>query len=335
MKQVVIISILMTWVLSGCFTEEEPILPIPPYEEDIELNRAENGQAYYSLQDRKIIKSNAVDDWDLAFSCAENDYTILLNSARGMGAHNTNNRDFEISYPAGDYPWIFDECHGQEDQSCLGKWGDFSFDNPQSYGFVYLINRGVDFRGLPTSIYKLKIQSFEKNSYNIRIGSLDGSYQREYRIDKNDSFNYVYLSFDREEVLHLEPHKDSWDLLFTPYTTNETSSFSPMFFTVTSRDFISDGILLNPYGREAASDTLSEFESIDFFDVDQYVYTDTLSRIGNVWYRWNDPVSAFTITPYNTFVVRDHNLKYYAIQLESFGKKHTTWSRVKFRFKSL
>lgn len=330
-----IVIALIPFLLIGCFTKEEPILPLPPFSTEISTYKPVNGQAYYSLKDRKIVKENATEAWDIAFSCKENDYEILLNTSRGMGCYNTNSKDFYQNYKDGDYPWRFDKWNGAKDNSCIGVWGDFSFENPQSYGNVYLVHLGLDLSGNPTGIVKMQIDGFESNTYQIKVGDLEGRYERTYQVEKNDSFNYVYLSFETSSVKHLEPYKNDWDILLTSYIAHKTPTTSSLFFSVTNEFAVIDGILLNPYNREVANQFDYSFEEVNFFIAESYTYTDSLDFIGPKWYQWNPGEKKFFITSKNTFVIRDEDKNYYALQFQKFHKERTTKNDIGFVFKSL
>ncbi len=321
--------------LAGCFTKEEPILPLPPYSTQVSTYKPVNGQAYYSLKNRKVVKENGTEDWDLAFSCGESDYSILLNTSRGMGCFNTNSKDFYQNYQTGDYPWRFDKWNGKKDNSCIGVWGDFSFENPQSFGNVYLVHLGLDLSGNPTGLVKMQISGFEKNQYDIKVGDLEGRYERHYQVTKNDSFNFVYLSFETSSVKHLEPYKNDWDFLITSYVKHKTPNTSSLYFSVTNEFAVVDGILLNPYRREVAQQFMYDFDDINYFKAESYSYTDSLNFIGTQWYRWNASEKNFSMTAKNTFVIRDEDKNYYAVQFRNFEKERTTKNKLGFVFKSL
>lgn len=331
-----IIAILLIGLcLSGCFTKEEPILPLPPYSAKMSIYKPLNGQSYYSLRDRKVIKENSTEAWDLAFNCNQDDYTILLNTGRGMGCFNTKSKDFYQNYQNGDYPWLFDKWNGKKDNSCIGVWGDFSFENPQSYGNVYLIHLGLDLSGNPTGIVKMQISGFEDNTYDIKVGDLKGQFERHYQVTKNDSFNNVYLSFESSSVEYLEPYKNDWDFLLTSYVAHKSPSTSPLFHSVTNEFAVVDGILLNPYNHEVAQPMSHSFDDINYFIAEAYTFNDSLDFIGSKWYKWNPGSKSFNVTDRNTFVIRDEDKNYYALQFRNFSKERTTKNDLGFVFKSL
>lgn len=322
--------------LSSCFTEEEPVLPLAPHTEVISTHKLTAGQVYYSLKNQKIVKYNSVEDWDFAFACGEDDYDILVNTARGMGAYNTTSKDFNATYKYDNYPWVFDKNNGQEDQSCLGTWGDFEFENPQSFGNVYLIYLGVDIQGHGTGIIKFQVTGYEDDTYTIRIGDLEGTVQREYSVQKNDSFNFVYLSFEQSKVLTLEPPKNDWDIMFTSFTVPlRRPQVAPISFPIAKTHELVDGVLLNPYHRYVAEDTAGNLDDISFFNVESYDYTDSTDFIGRRWYDYSEEEDRYFITPNNTFIIKDEDKNFYAIKFTQLTNDITISSDISFTLKSL
>ncbi len=321
--------------LFGCFTDEETILPLPPYTETIVQYRPENGQVFYSLKNRSVVKQNSAETWDFAFSCKADDYTILLNSSRGMGSYNTSSKDFNAPFKVMEYPWSYDHPAGSNTGSSIGVWGDFTFDNPQSFGNVYLINLGVDLVGHNTGLVKMIINRFENNTYNVKIGDLDGKFEETYTIEKNDSFNFVYLDIVKNKVRNLEPPKNDWDILFTSYVAHKTPYSSSLFYSVSNELELVDGIVLNPFSREIAQDSISSIDDLDFLAVEALTYTDSLNLIGSNWHRWNSDSKKFEIANQNTFVIRDFDKNYYVLRLDKFRKPWPTRNETTFTFKSL
>ncbi len=323
-------------MLSGCFTEEYPILPLPDEYVTLSTYRPVNGQVYYSFGSRSQVKSNSVEDWDLAFSCKEDDYSILLNSARGMSSYNTESKDFDATYHYEDYDWEYDDCSGRGTISCLGDWGDFSFDNPQSYGNVYIINMGVDLKGMPTTMIKMKIRKYTDNRYNILISDLDNNQKEEFIIPRNDSFNFVHLSLKTKEVLHLEPPKEDWDILFTSYAAPMGAKEAyPDAIPLPRRYELVEGVLLNPYQRHVTLDSTGNFDNLDFFEIEGHVFNDTTNYIGRNWFNWLKPEKQYVITSDNTYIIKDEDRNYYALEFLKFSKSDINRSLTRFRFKSL
>lgn len=326
-------------VLSGCFSNEIGLPEPKTFSEEIETDRSEEGQVYYSLRDRKEVASNSIYDWDLAFSCKEGDFKILVNSTKKMGVYNTHSKEIDLKFPNEYkyYDWQYDHPSGLDNSGCFGMWGDFTYDNPQSFGDVYIINRGFDLFNLPFQMKKMRIEGFENNAYQITFANVDGDEYYHLNIPKNDSFNYIYVSLEQKgQLLKLEPPKQDWDILFT--LISDTSRFSNIYTradSIRNKTVLVDGVLINPYKHSVAIDTSDRFNDLDFFDAQDLLYHESLNTIGARWYTWDKSNGGYEILPHNNFVVRYDNLFYYLIQFEEFDKPHREESYFRFSIRNL
>ena len=108
-----------------------------------------------------------------------------------------------------------------------------------------------------------------------------------------------------------------------------------MHFSVTNELEITDGVLINPYQHEVSASTEIDFADLNFFDAEGYTYNDTLDYIGRKWFDWTGWVKYFTVNEKNTYVVRDFDQNYYALQFKTFNKKTSTRYDIRFILKSL
>lgn len=333
------ISLLLVIALTGCFSEELAQKELPPFVEEINLSRDVGGQVYYSLQNRKIMAWNSIYSWDLAFSCKDGEFNILVNSAKKMGIYNTGSRDLDVSYSDNhkNYNWSYDHPNGSINTYCIGSWGDFSFENPQSYGNVYIINRGFDRYNLPYRLKKLRVDGFKNNRYEITFTDVDGMEYEHLSIEKNDSFNFVYVSLENQgKVMHLEPHKNDWDVLLANYIdTGRYHNFYTQSDSVNRYLALFEGMLLNPHQRSAASDTINAFESIGFFDVGNYTYVNDRNIIGNKWYTWDQANNRYILSDRTTYVVRHGDLNYYVVNFMQVTKPRRDEMVLRFAIKNL
>ncbi|MCB9262007.1 MAG: hypothetical protein H6607_06505 [Flavobacteriales bacterium] len=323
--------------VSSCFTEEERIQPLPDSEQSLSLYRPFNGQIYYSLQHRKVVKQNPTLDWDLAFSCHPDKYTILLNYTKGMAAFNTQSSDFYKIYNEPEYPWVFEQFSTEEAQTSIGVWGDFSFENPQSFGQVYIINMGYGLNGEWLGMKKIKVKTFSEKGYTISFADMDNSNEKSIEVAKNDSFNFVYVSFFYPKtILHLEPSKDEWDLLFTTYCDSiKPQKTHPLYLQHLDKSFeLAEGVLLNPHQRKIIQDSLITFNQIDFFKIEPLIFDYQPNYIGRTWYVWDSRTLKYRIDP-NCFIIKDEEKNYYAVEFTNFGKTDFNRFSFNFRFKNL
>jgi hypothetical protein len=330
--------LILPLALTGCFSEDKPQPELQPFLQEISTVRERDGQVYYNLRDRKIKRSNSIYSWDLAFNCQPGKFDIVLNSAKKMGVSNTGSIEFDIHYQTEHkyYQWQYDHPSGSPEKNAFGTWGDFTFENPQSYRDVYIINRGFDKFNLPFRLKKFKINGFNDNEYHVSFADADGDNIVNLSIPKNDSFNYVYVSLDKVgSVYHLEPPKDDWDIMVTNYI--DTTRYRNVYTksdSINDRYTLFDGILLNPYNHGVAIDT-NGFNSIGFFDVGEYTYMNNKNFIGNQWYDWDEVNRKYRLSSTNTFVVKHGRLNYYVLEFRDVDKPRRDELKLNFAIKNL
>jgi len=309
--------------------------PIPPRIIEIRTDLATKGQIYYSLKEDKIIGESGLYDWDLGFDCRYGQFNIIVNSAKGMAAFNTGEKNFDHPYEQRAYPWKFDHPCGDLGMTCIGEWGDFSFDNPQSFENVYIINLGIDRNGTNLGLKKFKIHGFAEKHYLIQIAELDNSNSHSLFIPKKKDYNFTYLSIaDTGEIVSIEPPKSSWDFVVSPYL-DSTKDESPYNKKITKELSLSEGVLQNRYKRSVALDTLHSFDNISYFDIEDLEFSYFINTIGNRWRKWDQKKFTYEISSENRFIIQDLEGIYYALEFQSYSRIDEEQSLIRFRVKNL
>ena len=309
--------------------------PIPPKTIEFRTDIQSKGQIYYSLKDSKIVGESSLYDWDLGFDCRKNDFNIIVNSSKGMAAFNTGDKDFEKPFKHEAYPWKFDHPCGDLGMTCIGEWGDFSFENPQSFENVYILNLGIDREGKKLGLKKFKIHGFASKHYLIQIANLDNTNSYSLVIPKRPDYNFTYLSTrDTGLIVHIEPRKQDWDLVISTYL-DSLKDDSPDTKKITNELALSAGVLQNRYKRLVALDTINSFEHLNFFDLNDLEFSHFINAIGNRWKKWDPDSNDYKISKYRQFVLQDLDGFYYAIEFERYQKIDVNKSIIRLRVKNL
>ncbi|MFT4521625.1 MAG: hypothetical protein ACI8ZN_000562 [Bacteroidia bacterium] len=328
-------------MLSGCFRDDVKEPALPEIFDQINTS-AQIDQVFYSLKNRRIVASNSMFDWDLAFACEKGKFSIKLNAAKSMRAYNTFSREIDI-----DYTYLINQSYalnwtyehpGMTEGGCLGKWGDFSFENPQSYGHVYIIDRGFNLylNGLRYPPKKMRVDGFGSNSYKVTFSDINGDNMTQVVVPKNNTHNYVYIELDYGSTRAIEPPKDEWDILFTPYIDSVGIMNSiPALDSTAPGLALYDGILINPHARSAAMVANSALADIDFFTVDGLNFSSKLNSIGNQWLIGSGILNRNINPEKQSFVIQDNERNSYALQLLNFKKLPNKHSELEFSFKNL
>lgn len=300
----------------SCEKDEKVVDPKPKRETvEIEIGFPYNNQVFYSCVTNSVISTNKKDEWDLSFSCVENEYTIRLNVAKGMLAANTNNTDFDAVTSTTGLTKRWDNSNGDKDETAIGEWFTLDGETRIYTNNVYVIYRQKDINDVDLGTKKIVFTKFSENAYQFKYANLDGTEEYTYEISKDDEYNSVYFSFDGEGTqVSIEPKKNLWDL----FITNFQYKFSnlPLPFVIT-------GVLLNPNKVEAAIDSTVNysFDSITIDDVSAFSFSSNWDKIGYEWKIINRADDSFTIDTRLLYIVKANNGTYYKIRFTDFYNK--------------
>lgn len=335
MKKLIVISLLSSLFLGSCFIEEQGMDPIVPENIEIVSDFENEGQLYFDIGTREMVKTSSIYAWDLAFDCRPGHFNILLNSAKGMAVFNTRQTEFTKLFEERDYNWEFDQPRGDLEKTAIGEWGDFSFNNPQSYSEVYILHLGYDSDRRPLGYKKFKVHGFAGSKYIVQMADLNNDNNFTRFIDKNRSFNFSYLSLqDTGYVVEIEPPKETWDIVITP-APDSIYNLSPYDLELSKGLALSESILSNRFRHSVALDTLNRFENITYFDIDRVSFSPQINTIGNNWKVWNENTYTYEISRSNRFIIKDNEDSYYGIEFLSFEKPSINGSIFRFRLKHL
>ncbi|MFM9945129.1 MAG: hypothetical protein ACKVQB_07820 [Bacteroidia bacterium] len=320
------------------FSCEEPkdsitVITDPEFQ-SIEINANQFATHYYSLGQKKTISSNKITDWDLRF-CAQNDkYYIYLNTTKNMRIARYDG-NFSDTIAAADIKnWQLDIMKSGKCMSAMGNWGDFSFSNPKSFGYTYIIDMGYINFVNEFGYLKIEVLGFTNGHYTLKFGLLNDPNGDTIAIEKKNEFDYMYLQLlPKAKVVNIEPPSSQWDLVFTQYGL---SSQVIKNGTIVDTGFTwTDMILLNSNGRTIAVDTLKEFDKITFWDAEKYIYDNAIDYIGNKWRFFNFQNKAYEVTKKNIYVVKKSDNRIYKIELKSVDKSIPGITKIGFKVKNL
>jgi hypothetical protein len=190
------------------------------------------------------------------------------------------------------------------DSTAISTW--FSVvQNDTSYSQnVFIINRGYTDLGTLRGLKKIQFDRVSSNQFHFRFANLDGSDEHDFSIQKDPAVNFICFSFDEGgQQLSFEPPFDTWDILFSQYTTLlYTDEGDPYPYLVT-------GVLLNRRNVEAAMDTVNDFSGISIADLDGKIFSTQLDYIGYDWKVLEGDVNSgnvsYTIVPGRSYIIKN------------------------------
>lgn len=314
-NKLLLVLLVFVIFITACFEEDERYIPVPLDTVEIPYSMYEF-QSYYSITDSKILTHNHFEDWDLGFESREDGYHIILNYARFMYAGNTYQTDFQKITSNIAEEMLFDPSSGNLDSAVLNDWVDLTNpDNPVFNQFVYIIDRGKSEGGDEYGLKKVVFEKMENDTFYIHFANLDNSEEYRAKIAKNKTTNFTLFSFeDGGKVLVSEPDKESWDLLFTKYSTIIPDDNG------IPTDYLVRGVFLNPYKTiEVAQDTSKYFNNILFTHLNEYQYSSQQDAIGYNWKTFTDGV--YTVEENQSYILRNVSGKYFKMRFIDFYNK--------------
>ncbi|NOX48405.1 MAG: hypothetical protein GXO89_15650 [Chlorobi bacterium] len=318
------IYLFMTLIaLSSCFKEDDP-LPVSPLKETtVELNQYYQFQAYFDLGKGETVASNDRNIWDLGFECKDSSWHITLNSSAFMLAANTGQTDFESVTDTTGLDWKYDKSDGNPDSTAIGNWFLLTGNDTVYKNNVYVINLGMTHLGVPRGLKKIVFTKVDKKQYALKYADLNGENYQEFIIEKKPGLNYTGFSFEGlGSQLTVEPPSNTWDLLFTQYTT--------LIFTDEGEPYpyLLNGVLLN-YGKvEVVLDSLVPFGEIDLHYAQKQEFSVNKDAIGYEWkYLEGDPTIGgsyyYKVNPNEehpnwTYIIKNRNGVYFKLMFTRF-----------------
>jgi len=308
-------------LLTSCFKEDEKVVPARPGDvttKVIELLPDYSYQVYFKLSTNEETGRNLKDIWDISLTTTADDYTLFLNSSRFVKIAHTESDNFDVTYSTEGFVWQFDESTGNPLGNAIGKWWTDGPDGPVSLNEVLLVDKGIDADGLPAGFLKIQPQLNPLTKVvSIRIANLNGSDERIFSFNKIDGLSVVSMSFDNgQNEIQPEPPAESWDLVFTQYTT--------LLFTDTGEPYpyLVTGVLINDTLVSAVMDSITPFETITREFADGLIFSTQKDVIGYDWKKVIGDVTSGNVTysaiPKMVYIIKDADGFYYKLRFVDF-----------------
>ncbi len=295
-KQLTFFLLSFSLLLTSCFKEDERVYPYVPGDVEtaiVVMMEDYRYQSFFSFKEHKVIDSVNKYSWHLALNCADGDFTLHPNTSLFMKVAHTGSYDFDSLYTINaNLEWKFDSSDGDSAGNAIGTWWISNDSTPLSIGEVLLIDRGIDDEGLPLGY--LKIQPFFSpgtQQVMIKIAELDGTNVRSFGFNKESIRPFVTMSFETgSDVNQTYPATNSWDLMFTQYTTLLYTDEGEAY------PYLVTGALINQATVLTALDTTINFNEVTREYAESLDLSKRLDVIGYDWKEINGDVTSGDIT---------------------------------------
>ena len=318
MKKLIYLIIIGVILSTSCKKED---CECTAEEVNIFMGANQANDVYYSFNVGEVSSANR-SEWDLAFSVPLRTATIRINEGAGV-----------LLYKVGDTT-VWEAV----DTSGISAWEPLYNDNSQwmrgafnleADGFDFdwaIYDHGNTHNVIGQYIYVIKLSdgSYKKLYILMRIGNTDTYVLRWADIDGlnqvddtfspaayADSKHFIHYSLVNQEMIEIEPDKDSWDLLFTRYVTKIPAGED------TEIDYPVMGVLMNK-DRKAVKVTGIPPADASFTDAEED-FTNQADIIGWDW-KIQDPVThEISIVENTSYFVNISNLGIYKVYFTDYA----------------
>ena len=237
--------------------------------------------------------------WDLGFANG-NDFRVVLNGSVGMlamaieatdlnavTAEDTVGLGAQLDMDAifnslfGAPPaWLADVAGWVDDPSGdLDATAIAEVSSSASANQVYIVNRGKNPDGTPRGWMKIRILR-DGNGYTLQYAEVSATTFQELNVVKSNDYNFNFVSFDNE-IVRVEPAKNSWDIAFTTFTN--LLELSP---TTSIPYAYKDFVIQNKNGvtvSQVTIDASTTYETFTLADTENLEMSRAITTIGSGW----------------------------------------------------
>jgi hypothetical protein len=316
--------LLLVLIGSLCSCEKSEIgipkpVPVPTnaITSQVSIGATYQYQVFFDLETNKAVSQNSKFSWDVAFEASADGYHVILNNSKSSFAYNSGTNNFETADTAGHLKTLlYDVSSGNLDSTAIGDW--------RTDKNVYFINLGKDADGANLGYKKLQIISVDATSFVVKMASLDGSNLVQKTIMKDSAYNFMFITLSAGDLITVEPPKDTWDVVFTQYTT--------IFYDPGFLPYSVTGCLLNRYQTTGARDSLTDFTVIDLDFVKEATLTPAIDIVG---YDWKEYTGVYITNPKMIYFIKNRHGIYYKLHFKDFYNQAKEKGNPLFEFQEL
>ena len=259
---------------------------------------------YYSFTQGEVASVDRT-TWDIGFTTAGFDASIIINESAGVELFVMNSldtSDWDIVDTSG---MSWDNIYNSEESWSDGAFANLGTSHP-NYGWGLYNSNNHNIDGTKIFILKNHLGNYQQmvirqlnvaGVFTVKIGDIGGANSSYFTINKKDaahaSKNFVLYNTATLSVVNSEPDSDQWDLLFTKYTTLIQAGPELVAYSV-------GGVKIN-VGYEVAERSGIATSSNDTSNL---TWTTNITEIGSDWKVFNNNTFMYDITADLTYFVR-------------------------------
>lgn len=283
-------------------------------------------QIYYSLSAGRVVATVPNDAWDLQVQTHGSDSVVMLNSGLPLMVVKTNSTNINDAIELGESPnWAIDPSSGDASAGVFAHW-----KNNEVYvvGVKDLSNQNPAMQ--PVSA-KYKV-AFAKTASGITVKWADLTQEtvtvKEAQLAQTSQDKpFTWFSFGSGGKASVQPpSKESWDIVFSPYTTIVQAGPSKYFYNVKgTRTNRFAGTLSYRYavaGGETNEFYTDLFNNLNSDSIKAESFKPNADVLGYNWKKTTGDVTtgstSYVIDNTNMFFIKDHDGRHFKFRFASF-----------------
>lgn len=307
---------------SSCMKKDQP-MELPEagdgMYETLVLGADYSTQFYYNLKENKVVHSSKVASWDLAFDNSKTGYAVYLNGGNGLALVETSKKNFS-DITKSDYQsesWLQDDPNGDASKSAIGEW---QLDKDK----IYILRLDAAISETRT----LRLNNVTDSYYEFEVGQLGVAQTVSCKLYKNHTRVYGYYDLEKmEEVIDVEPIKESWDIVFTRYGFTFYDQSPPLPYIVT-------GVLSNPR-TSVFKDSLAVFSEIGPEILSAGTMSYDRDVIGYDWKTYDFDFGHYHVHQEYNYIIRTQNSEFYKLKFLEFYDNNGIKGSPMFEYKQI
>ncbi len=285
-----------------------------------------HNQVFFNLDNNAVVKESLKTNWDIAFESGLNGWRIILNSSKFCDVVELEDYNFDNEVLLSEISdltkrWDRPEGINYDYGTAIGDY--------RNKNSIYIINRGLNFDGVPFGNKKMVIDEVTDTYFSIRYSDLNNTNVVNKIIYKSDKINFQYFSFENDSVIDVEPVENEWDIVFTQYTHLYPSEEQiPSYLVV--------GALTNYLQNiTVAIDTNYNFEEISYGNLNDFSFSNYQDEIGYSWKTYVLSTSSYVINSQINYIIKNCDSKYYKLRFIDFYNNNGDKGYPKFEVQEL
>lgn len=256
--------------------------------------------------------------WDLGFYCGA-DFKVIINNTTAASAKATTKTDISAITTADTAGFadelmlgngygtmaIIDDVEGDLTKTVFAPISANDADNK-----VYVVCPSNGFIAAAKDWYKVRVTR-NGGGYRVQYAKLSETTIKTIDVSKDAAYNFRFVSFDNNQIVPVEPEKETWDIHWSV-----TTYLFPPDLPFTYSDFVYINYLAGVEAAEVLNTTVT-YANYSEANIATTTFSNSKTAIGSKW-RATTPTASASVKTDRFYVIKDAAGNIYKLKFISF-----------------